>query len=262
MRTFRTLLDRVRNNPNAARARRSGPGPEAGKSALDKRKLERSHSLVLLYSAITFIVTPLAVGVALRQWLTRTHGSQWFNEVFLPKFSPVTILALLATLVLIFGFQSVNTRGRYFQVLLIAIPILNQVYFNSSLTYGQMHWKVFSGALNAKTMIGFMKRLAHGRQKRVFLIRDNLRVHHSKAVRKWLKENEDKILVFYLPSYSPELNPDELLNADLRQHLTEAVTARSKIALTRTAIGALRSIQKQPGRVESYFGPEDVAYAA
>lgn len=93
---------------------------------------------VLLYSVIAFIVIPLVAGVALRLWLTRTHGKQWFNEVFLPKLNPVTIMALLATLVLIFGFQSGNITGRYFNVLLIAIPILIQVYFNSSLTYGLM----------------------------------------------------------------------------------------------------------------------------
>ena len=96
--------------------------------------------MVLLYSVIAFIVIPLTIGVALRIWLTRVHGRQWFNEVFLPKFSPVTIVALLATLVLIFGFQSDNIRGRYFDVVLIAIPILIQVYFNSSLAYGLMRW--------------------------------------------------------------------------------------------------------------------------
>ena len=96
--------------------------------------------IVLLYSVIAFIVIPLAVGVALRLGLTHARGRQWFNEVFLPKFSPVTILALLATLVLIFGFQSENIRGRYFHVFLIAIPILIQVYFNSSLAYGLMRW--------------------------------------------------------------------------------------------------------------------------
>ena len=127
---------------------------------------------------------------------------------------------------------------------------------------GQMRWKVFSGALNTKILIGFMKRLVHGRQKRVFLILDNLRVHHSKAVKKWLAENAERIQVFYLPSYSPELNPDEMLNADLKQHVTKAAPPRNKIALTRTAIGALRSIQKQPGRVQSYFGQNGVAYAA
>ncbi|MGC9224558.1 MAG: transposase [Terracidiphilus sp.] len=74
--------------------------------------------------------------------------------------------------------------------------------------------------------------------------------------------NQEKIAVFYLPSYSPELNPDELLNADLKQRVTKAAPPRTKMALTRTAIGALRSIQKQPDRVGNYFGQKDVAYAA
>ncbi|MGC9159284.1 MAG: IS630 family transposase [Terracidiphilus sp.] len=116
---------------------------------------------------------------------------------------------------------------------------------------GQMRWKVFSGALNAKILIAFMQRLVHEREKRVFLILDNLRVHHSQAVKQGLAENEETIAVFYLPSDSPELNPDELLNAELKQHETKTAPARNKMALTRTAIGALRSIQKQSGRIES-----------
>jgi transposase len=127
---------------------------------------------------------------------------------------------------------------------------------------GQMRWKVFSGALNAKILMGFMRRLVHGRQKRVFLILDNLRVHPSKRAKKWLAENEEEIQVFYLPSYSPELNPDELLNADLKQQVTKAAPPRTKTALSRTAIGTLRSIQKQPNRVEKHFEQKDVAYAA
>jgi hypothetical protein len=59
-----------------------------------------------------------------------------------------------------------------------------------------------------------------------------------------------------------ELNPDELLNADLKQHVAKAAPPRNKIALTRTAIGVLRSIQKQPGTVENFFGQKDAAYAA
>jgi transposase len=127
---------------------------------------------------------------------------------------------------------------------------------------GQMRWKVFSGALNAKVLIGFMERLTHGKKKKILLILDNLCVHHSKPVKEWLAENLDKIEVYYLPSYSPELNPDELLNADRKQRGTKAAPARNKIALTRTAIGALRSIQKQPERVESYFQQKDASYAA
>ncbi len=94
--------------------------------------------MVLLYSVIAFIVIPLAVGVTLRFWLTRTHGKRWFEEQFLPRFSPMTIVALLATLVCIFAFQSENITGRYFHVVLIAVPILIQVYFNSSLAYALM----------------------------------------------------------------------------------------------------------------------------
>ena len=93
---------------------------------------------VLFYSVVIFIVIPLAAGVMLRTWFIRRHGRQWFEGTLLPRFAPVTILALLATLVLIFAFQADNITGKTLHVLLIAIPILLQVYFNSSLAYGLM----------------------------------------------------------------------------------------------------------------------------
>jgi ACR3 family arsenite transporter len=94
--------------------------------------------LVLLYSVVAFIVIPLAVGSLLRSVLIRRHGRDWFEKTFLPRFAPVTILALLATLVFIFAFQADNITGKFFHVVLIAVPILIQVYFNSSLAYGLM----------------------------------------------------------------------------------------------------------------------------
>ncbi len=94
--------------------------------------------LVLLYSVIAFIVIPLSAGMLLRWWLIRMHGREWFEKVLLPKFAPVTILALLATLVLIFAFQADNITGKFLHVVLIAVPILIQVYFNSSLAYTLM----------------------------------------------------------------------------------------------------------------------------
>lgn len=98
---------------------------------------------VLLYSVVVFIVIPLTLGSALRQWLIRKHGPEWFEQQLLPRFAPVTISALLATLILIFAFQADNITGSYFHVALIAVPILVQVYFNSALAYGLMHlWKV------------------------------------------------------------------------------------------------------------------------
>ena len=93
---------------------------------------------VLLYSVVVFIVVPLALGSASRALLLRGKGTEWFENRFLPTFQPVTTLALLATLVLIFAFQAENLTSRFFHVILIAIPILIQVYFNSSLAYGLM----------------------------------------------------------------------------------------------------------------------------
>ena len=93
---------------------------------------------VLLYAVAIFIVVPLAVGSALRAYFIRAHGREWFEKQLIPRFATGSMVALLATLVLIFAFQADNILGKSFHVLLIAIPILIQVYFNSSLTYGLM----------------------------------------------------------------------------------------------------------------------------
>ena len=93
---------------------------------------------VLLYAVGIFIVIPLVAGVALRSWLVRRRGVAWFTETFLPRFAPVSMIALLATLILIFAFQADNITGKTLHVVLIAVPLLIQVYFNSSLTYALM----------------------------------------------------------------------------------------------------------------------------
>jgi len=90
---------------------------------------------VLITSVVVFIVIPLAAGWITRTTLLKSHGKDWFNQKFLPKFHPLMIGALLLTLVLIFAFQSKNLTSRWFAVLLIAVPIVIQVYFNSGLTY-------------------------------------------------------------------------------------------------------------------------------
>jgi ACR3 family arsenite transporter len=95
---------------------------------------------VLLTSVVVFIVVPLLVGITLRMLLLRRHGQAWFEDVLLPKFAPVTIAALLGTLVLIFAFQADNITGRFSHVVLIAIPITLQVYLNAGLAYGLMKW--------------------------------------------------------------------------------------------------------------------------
>jgi ACR3 family arsenite transporter len=90
---------------------------------------------VLVTSVVVFIVVPLAAGWASRAALLRSHGRDWFEQRFLPRFHPVMIGALLLTLVLIFAFQAGNLTSRWFMVALIAVPIVLQVYFNSGLTY-------------------------------------------------------------------------------------------------------------------------------
>lgn len=127
---------------------------------------------------------------------------------------------------------------------------------------GQMRWKLFDGALNSDILIDFLRRLINGAKKKVFLILDNLRVHHSKPVKEWLTRNADKIKAFYLPSYSPELNPDEMANADIKQAVTKLAPARTKAQLVKAAVSHLRSVQKQPARVRSYFQHDPVKYAA
>ncbi len=95
---------------------------------------------VLLTSVVVFIVVPLSTGALLRAVLVRRRGRAWFEGALLPKFAPITISALLATLVLIFAFQADNITGRFFHVVLIAVPITLQVYVNAGLAYGLMKW--------------------------------------------------------------------------------------------------------------------------
>jgi arsenite transporter len=110
---------------------------------------------VLITSVIVFIVIPLAAGYLTRAGLLKAYGSDWFENRFLPKFHPVTVFALLLTLVLIFAFQSENLTSKWFAVILIAIPIMIQVYFNSSLTYMLMRlFKVQHNVASPGALIG------------------------------------------------------------------------------------------------------------
>ena len=112
-------------------------------------------SKVLITSVVVFIVIPLAAGWLTRMVLLKSHGKDWFEQKLLPKFQPVTIFALLLTLVLIFAFQAENLTTKWSAVLLLAVPITLQVYFNSSLTYLVMRWlKVPHNVASPGALIG------------------------------------------------------------------------------------------------------------
>jgi transposase len=127
---------------------------------------------------------------------------------------------------------------------------------------GELRWMVLDGAIKAQGLLRFLTRLVRDADQKVFLILDRLPVHRSAKVRAWLAGREAEIEVFYLPGYSPELNPDEGLNGDLKQAVTRQEPARSKAQLKRAAIRHMRKLSKLPDRVRSFFGHKTFRYAA
>src|SRR4051812_377326 len=127
---------------------------------------------------------------------------------------------------------------------------------------GELRWMVLDGAIKAPDLLRFLARLIQDAEQKVFLILDRLPVHRSAKVRDWLVGREAAIEVFYLPGYSPELNPDEGVNGDLKQAVTRKEPARSKAQLKRAAISHMRRLSKMPDRVRSFFGQKTFRYAA
>jgi hypothetical protein len=117
---------------------------------------------------------------------------------------------------------------------------------------------IYSETMTVKVLLRLFKRLI----KEVFMILDNLRVHHAHLVRDWLALHRDEIEVYYLPSYSPEMNPDSYLNGDLKHCIRSAAPARNFKQLEKIVVGHMRMLQKKPGRVKNYFRHPDIAYVA
>jgi transposase len=128
-------------------------------------------------------------------------------------------------------------------------PRCQRVNLISTVTnQGKVRFMIYKDKMNSQTLIQFMKRLIKDSDQKIFLILDNLRVHHSHLVRDWLKDHKTEIEVFFLPSYSPELNPDEYLNCDLKIGVHSKVPARTKEQLAKKTLSHLRKLQKM--RVE------------
>lgn len=127
---------------------------------------------------------------------------------------------------------------------------------------GKTRWMIIDEAFNADRLIEFLGALIKDAGRKVFLILDNLRVHHSKVVKAWVAERTDQIELFYLPSYSPELNPEERLNADLKQALYTKVPVRTKAKLKAATVQYMETLEGSPERVKSYFQDQRVKYAA
>ena len=127
---------------------------------------------------------------------------------------------------------------------------------------GQVRFMIYSEKMNQALFIKFLKRIIKGNGQKVFFITDNLPVHHGKKVKAWVEENSAEIELFFIPSYSPELNPDEYLNRDLKKNVNGKKIPRSQEELKGNLLSFLRSLQKQPERIKSYFNSKYIRYAA
>jgi transposase len=127
---------------------------------------------------------------------------------------------------------------------------------------GKLRWMVVDGAVNAPTFLRFLERLVRDTRSKVFLIVDRLKAHRARLVRDWLEAHRSEIELHYLPSYSPELNPDEGVNADLKQALPRREPARRKEQLRRAADRHMRSLSRRPQRIRAIFRHPQFRYAA
>ncbi|WP_406724448.1 IS630 family transposase [Streptomyces sp. GD-15H] len=124
---------------------------------------------------------------------------------------------------------------------------------------GALWFTVFTGRFTAKVFITFLDRLARQAGRKVHVIADRHPVHRSKAVTAWLADNAERIELHLMPGYSPELNPDEILNADVKRHV-HASRARSVDDLARETRRFLHRRQRQPHIVRGYFHARHVRY--
>ncbi len=127
---------------------------------------------------------------------------------------------------------------------------------------GQLAFMVFRERFTSPVFLEFLRRLVRHAGRKVFLIVDGHPVHRSRKVRQWLREQEDRIEMFRLPGYSPDLNPDELLNQDVKSNAVGRRRPSTQDEMISDVRSYLRSTQKQPHIVRSYFNHEDVRYAA
>ena len=127
---------------------------------------------------------------------------------------------------------------------------------------GKVRFMTYEGTMNAQRFIVFLKRLIKGSTRKIYLILDNLKVHHSKIVKAWVEKNTDEIELFYLPSYSPEINPDEYLNNDLKSGIGLKPTPKNHKQMKSNVKSHMIFLQKNSKRVARFFNHKSIKYAA
>ncbi|ALO12733.1 transposase [Streptomyces venezuelae] len=127
-------------------------------------------------------------------------------------------------------------------------------------TKGRMHFMVLTESFDAKVMCRFLDRPVGHFDRKVHLIVDRHSAHRSKTVRTWLADHEAQIELHFLPSYSPEPNPDELVNTDLKRSLPHTHRARKQAELATETRRFFHRRQRRPHILRGYFGGRHVRY--
>jgi transposase len=126
---------------------------------------------------------------------------------------------------------------------------------------GSLSFMVFTQRFTAPVMITFLRRLVRQADRRVFLIVDHHPVHESAMVRRWIETHAEQIQMFFLPPYSPNLNPDEYLNQDVKSNAGRQ-RPRDRAEMIEGLRSYLFGTQRRPPVVISYFQAKEVRYAA
>ena len=125
---------------------------------------------------------------------------------------------------------------------------------------GDKRFMIFKGMFNADCFIKFLRQLTKNQKQKILFIVDNYSVHKTKKVKEWVEKNKNKIELFYLPRYSPELNPDEYLNNDIKTNLVGKTNASNTAELAKAVKTHLK--KKSNEKIKKFFQHEAVQYAA
>ena len=127
---------------------------------------------------------------------------------------------------------------------------------------GKLRWMCYEGSFNYQVFHKFLRGLIlEAKGRKLIVILDNLRVHHAKVIKRWVRRYSDLIELRFLPSYSPDLNPDEYLNCDLKTELSKRPEKRDKGMWKPTVEQCMKDLESQPERIKSYFEAASIKYA-
>ncbi len=127
---------------------------------------------------------------------------------------------------------------------------------------GKLHFRLFRGGLTILKFLKFIRDLQRDAGHPIVLIVDNLRIHHARVVRAWLRKRRHLVRVFYLPAYSPELNADELVNSDLKIGVGKREPAKNREELEVQMREHMEENRRNPEKMKRLFHKESVKYAA